>query len=175
MSDAKNTSTTTVDPRRFSSAPLRNRVRLELNAPVADVWALIGNFERYPEYAAGVERVSMSTDSDGRCTEYVCHFRPQEPGAPGVAHREVVRWFEPERGYASLSAEPNDFGLRSSLTLVSLESSGPSTTLVWSQYYDSPDVAPTRSAFDEALADIANRLVARFGGRITQRFVEAAR
>jgi hypothetical protein len=64
-------------PTSLTAAPLRNRVRIELPAPVAEVWALVGRLERYPEYSAGLERVDVTRDGNGRCTEYVCHFRPR--------------------------------------------------------------------------------------------------
>jgi hypothetical protein len=39
-----------------TSAPLRHRLRHELNAPVPDVWALVGRHERLHEYSAGMAR-----------------------------------------------------------------------------------------------------------------------
>jgi hypothetical protein len=170
---------TTPSPTRFSSAALRNRIRVELNAPARDVWALVGNLERYPEFSAGIERVAVTADSSGRCTDYVCHFRPQEPGGPSMSHREVMRWYEPERGYASVAAEPNEFGLRNCLTMVTLEPSSAGTTsagttLTWTEHFDSADLPMQKAVFEEALADIAARLVARFGGRVIDRFVEEA-
>ena len=36
----------------FTSSPLRNRVRVELDAPVSEVWELMGDLSRYP----GVQR-----------------------------------------------------------------------------------------------------------------------
>jgi hypothetical protein len=159
-------------PTNFSSAPLRNRIRVELDASPRDAWALVGDLERFPEYSAGLERVEATRDSMGRCTEYVCHFRAMEPGAPGVVHREVMRWYEANRGYASVATEPNDFGLQHALTLVTIEPAGHGSILTWSQYFDGMDVPAMSAAFDEALADIGARLVARFHGRILERFVQ---
>jgi hypothetical protein len=51
----------------LTAAPLRNRVRIELQAPVAEVWALVGSLERYPEYSAGLERVDVTRGGNGRC------------------------------------------------------------------------------------------------------------
>lgn len=152
----------------FTSAPLRNRVRVELTAPPAEVWALIGNLERYPEYSAGLSRVDVLRDASGKCTGYVCHFRPQQEGGESLSHREVMRWLEPNRGYASMAAEPNAFGLTNSLTLVTLEPSTAGTALTWSQYYDSQELAMHKAVFDQALADIAQKLVARFGGHLIE-------
>jgi len=161
-------------PTAFTAAPLRNRMRVELHASVADVWALIGNLERYPEYSAGLERVDVTRDAKGKCTEYVCHFRPVQEGQGSMSHREIVRWFEPNRGYASMAEEPNPFGLANCLTLVTLEESGRGTILTWSEYFDSSDAPAQKAIFEQALADISERLAARFGGRRVENYVESA-
>jgi hypothetical protein len=166
------TTSSAPSPTEFSTAPLRNRIRVELNASPREVWALIGDLERFPEYSAGLERVEATRDSAGRCTEYVCHFRAPGPDAPGIVHREVIRWYEADRGYASVATEPNDFGLQHALTLVTLEPAGRGTILTWSQYFDGADVPAMRAAFDEALADIGARLAARFGGRVAERYTQ---
>jgi uncharacterized protein YndB with AHSA1/START domain len=159
----------------FTAAPLRNRMRAELDAPVAEVWALLGDLTRLPEYSAGLERVEERRTPTGARTEYVCHFKPQADGGPGVAHRELIRWYEPNRGYASRAEEPNAFGLTDALTLVTLEPSQAGTSLTWDQYYDAGDLDTNRAAFDHALGDIAERLVARFGGRVAERQVDGLR
>jgi carbon monoxide dehydrogenase subunit G len=61
--------------------------------------------------------------------------------------------------------EPNDFGLKNSLHLVTLEPSGQGTVLNWVAHYDAADLDTNRSELDRALSDIADRLIARFGGR----------
>jgi hypothetical protein len=167
--------TITPSPTSFTAAPLRNRVRIELQAPVTEVWALVGSLERYPEYSAGLERVDVTRGGNGRCTEYVCHFRPQPETGGSVSHREIVRWFEANRGYASMAEEPNPFGLANSLTFVTFEESGDRTILTWSQYFDSNDVPAQKAIFEQALADISERLVSRFGGRVVESYVEGAR
>jgi hypothetical protein len=45
----------------FTSSPLRNRLRLELDAPVSEVWELLGDLSRFPEYSVGLERVERAT------------------------------------------------------------------------------------------------------------------
>ncbi len=159
----------------FTSAPLRNELRVELTAPASEVWALMGDLTRYPEYSAGLERVEVKKNSSGKRTEYVCHFRPQQEGEKGVSHREFFRWYEPNRGYASSAEEPNVYGLTSAVTLVALEPSKQGTLVTWGQYYDAADLDMNRAEFDRALTDIAERLVARFGGRVVERYVEGAR
>jgi len=92
----------------FTSSP-RNRVRIELKAPAPEVWALVGDLARFPEYSSGLERVDAKRDSSGRCTEYMCHFKPLEEGGESIVSRELIRWYEPNRGYAS-SGDGSAFG-----------------------------------------------------------------
>jgi hypothetical protein len=47
---------------------------MELDAPVSEVWKLMGDLSRFPEYSAGLERVEAKTDENGRCIEYTCYF-----------------------------------------------------------------------------------------------------
>lgn len=64
-------------------------------------------------------------------------------------------------------------GLANDLSLVTLAPSPTGMTFTCEQYYDAEDVATMRPSFDEGLADIATRLVARFGGRVSERFSES--
>jgi uncharacterized protein (TIGR02246 family) len=155
----------------LTSAPLRNRIRVELHAPVATVWTLLGDLARFPEYSAGLERVDATVDSAGRCTEYVCHFKPMAPGDPGIVDRNVVRWFEPAAGYAS-SGKDSAFGLIDDVNLVTLDPAPAGTLLTWDEYFEADDLAGMRVSFDQAIAGIAERLIARFRGRVRERFVD---
>jgi uncharacterized protein (TIGR02246 family) len=154
----------------LTPAPLRNRVRVELDAPLSEVWALIGDLARFPEYSAGLERVDPTLDSDGRCTEYVCHFKPVADGQPGIVDRNLMRWYEPGRGYASSGVPGNAFGLSDDLDFVTLQPASGGTLLTWDEYFEARDVDTMRASFDQALVDIADRLIARFGGRLIERF-----
>jgi hypothetical protein len=89
----------------FTSSPLRNRIRLELEAPVSEVWELVGDLSRFPEYSAGLERVKVLQDEEGRCVEYTCYFKPLEDGIEGAVSRDVMKWYEPNRGYLSVEVE----------------------------------------------------------------------
>jgi hypothetical protein len=156
----------------FTSSPLRNRIRVEFKAPVSDVWALIGNLNRFPEYSFGLEKVEAKEDSSGKCTQYLCHFKPQGEGGERILHRELMHWYEPNLGFASIAEEGNAFGLTNSLTLVTLEPSKEGTIMTWEQYYDAGDLDMNKEVFDHALADIGDNLVRRFGGKIIERYVE---
>lgn len=158
--------------RKFTSSPLRNRLRVELAAPVSEVWALIGDLSRFPEYSSGLARVDAIRDSSGALIEYVCHFKPREPGAPGIVERNPVRWYQPNRGYASSGEPGNVFGLEHDLNLVTVEPSKRGTILTWDEHYDGQDLGMLKTEFDTAFADSADHLIRRFGGSILERYVE---
>ena len=151
------------------TAPLRNHIAIDLGAPPDEVWPLVGNLARFPEYSAGLDAVETTVDADGRCTEYLCRFRAPVEGGEPILHRELMRWYEPERGWASVAEEPNAFGLTDALTLVTMEPQGGGTRLTWAQYYDAADLEMSRAEFDRALADIADHLTRRFGGERVER------
>jgi uncharacterized protein (TIGR02246 family) len=154
----------------LTPAPLRNRIRARLEAPLTEVWALIGDLGRFPEYSEGLERVDPTVATGGRCTEYVCHFKPVAEGQPGIVERNVMRWYEPGQGYASSGVPGNAFGLSDDLNLVTLQPVSGGTLLTWDEYFEAEDVDVMRASFDQALMDTADRLVARFGGRLIERF-----
>ena len=157
----------------LTPAPLRNRLRVALSAPVARVWALIGDLARFPEYSAGLERVDPVIGAQGRLTAYVCHFRPRTESEAGIVHRETIRWHAEGLGYAS-SGEPNNaFGLRDDLSLVTVQATPAGTLLTWDVYFESSAVSASQAAYDEAFEDIAQRLIARFGGKIAERFARS--
>lgn len=153
----------------FTSAPLRNRIRVELDAPASEVWALMGDLARFPEYSSGLARVDVKGSAEGELLEYVCHFKPREEGGDSVSHRELFHWYAPDRGWATMAEEPNAFGLTNSLSLVTLDPVPKGVVATWEQYYDAQDLAMLRAEFDTALTDIAENLVRRFGGRIVER------
>lgn len=161
-------------PTLFTSAPVRNRLRAELNAPVSEVWAIVGDFARLPEYSSGLERVEVRRNEGGAPAEYTCYFKPTEGGGPGAVARDLVRWYEPNRGWASVEVEPNDFGIRNSLHVVTLSPSDRGTLVEWVARYDADDLEMNRTELDRALADIAARLIAQFGGRILERYAQDA-
>ncbi len=163
------------NPALYTVAPLRNRIRVDLAASVADVWELMGDLRRFPEYSAGLERVDVETDGTGALEGYVCHFKPRQQGGEPIAHREVIRWYEPERGYASTAAEPELFGQSNALAVMTLEACAAGTRMTYDMYYDAVDLAFTTADIDQAFADIGARLVARFGGGVVEHDAQAGR
>lgn len=147
-------------------APLRNRLRTDLAASVADVWALVGNPARMSEYSAGVERAEVRTDPLGAITGYALHFRPMQPGEPGIVAHDTMVWYEPGRGWASRSDRPELFGLSDDLHVLTVEPSREGTLLTWDSHYQAQDLDATRAHYHDALSDIGQNLLARFGGRL---------
>jgi carbon monoxide dehydrogenase subunit G len=155
----------------LTSSPLRNRFRMELHAPVAEIWELIGDLARFPEYSTGLDRVEATLDVEGRCTAYVCYFKPLSAGEAPIVSREIIRRWDPLVGYAS-SGDGDAFGLSHDLHRVVIESSNEGAVVTWEEYFDAEDLPMMKAHFDEALADIGDNLIRRFGGRIVERYVE---
>lgn len=159
----------------FTSAPLRNRLRIQLNQPLEAVWPLIGDLSRLPEYSAGLERVESKANGDGACTEFTCHFRPRAAGEVGIVDRNLVRWYEQNVGYASSAQGDNAFGVTEDLNLVTLETLEDGTIVTWEEYYEAADISMMRAEYDDAFADIAERLIARFGGHVIEKTIDGPR
>ncbi len=162
------------DVKSLTSAPLRHRLRIELNAPVSEVWALIGSHVRMPEFSAGIAAVELERDVAGAPVR-VCKFRSPDGKGEGPALRERVRWEAANVGYAASSEPGNPFGLEDSVELVTMAPASNGTTVTWDEYYNNPDLPAARASFDDGLADIGERLVAKFGGRVVERFLDGPR
>jgi Polyketide cyclase / dehydrase and lipid transport len=155
----------------FTSSPLRNRIRAELDAPVSEVWELAGDPSRFPEYSVGLERVEVVQDEDGRCVEYTCYFKPLEERSVGAVSRDVMKWYEPNRGYLSVEAEAS-WGGGNTVAVMTLDAIPEGTRLTYDVHFDAEDLDAAKAHFDAALVDIADNLMARFGGRVTDHYVE---
>ena len=158
--------------REFTTSPLRNRVRVELEAPVSEVWELLGDLSRFPEYSEGLERVEAVVDDDGRCVEYTCYFKPFEEGAEGAVSRDVMKWYEPNRGYLSVEVG-GSWGGANTVALTTLDPIPQGTRVNLDMHYDAEDVDTMKMQLDEVYADMAQNLIARFGGRVIERYVES--
>jgi Polyketide cyclase / dehydrase and lipid transport len=156
----------------FTSIPLRNRIRLELESPVSAVWELMGDLSRFPEYSEGLERVEAKQDADGRCTEYTCYFKPVEEGAEGAVSRDVMKWYEPNRGYLSVELDGNT-GTEATVAFMTIDPIRGGSRVTYDMHYDSDDLDTMKAQIDDVNSDMAARLIARFGGRIADRYVEA--
>lgn len=90
----------------------------------------------------------------------------------GPTLREQIRWEAKDVGYATTAEPGNAFGLIDNLSLVTVTPAPSGTLLTWEEYYDSADLPASRASFDDGLADIAARLIARFSGRVLERYVD---
>jgi hypothetical protein len=158
--------TASLKPFNLINAPLRNRLRLDLKTPVASVWTLVGDLARMSDYSAGLERVESKTDARGHCTEYTCTFKPMAPGEDGMVSRDIMLWYQPGHGWASKSAAGDAFGLSDDLHLVTVEPSAEGALLTWDAYYQAKDLTMMTTHLQEALTDIGQNLLNRFGGRL---------
>lgn len=160
---------------RFVDTPLRNRIKLELETPATEVWALVGQPDRMPEYSAGLESVDATRNAAGHCTEYLCHFKPIEGTTEGIDHRSRMVWYAPLHGWASLDEEPNAFGFERALTLITLVEQNGRTLLTWDMHFTTASAEATRmntEALEQALNDIANNLILRFEGQIKENLAD---
>jgi LPS O-antigen subunit length determinant protein (WzzB/FepE family) len=160
---------------KFVSSPLRNCIKLELNSPLSDVWATVGDPKRMPEYSSGLKKVDTRYDDSGNCTAYICHFKPFE-GSGEIVHNAKMIWYEPNKGWASLDEEPNAFALQQSLTLITFEFKDGKTILNWEMHFNSENEETVRmnvSSLEQALNnDIAQNLIKRFDGRVLESYSE---
>lgn len=156
----------------FTSIPLRNRLTLELDAPASEVWELMGDLSRFPEYSVGLERVDAKLDDDGRCLEYTCYFKPVEGETEGAVSRDVMKWYEPNRGYLSVEVD-GSWGGGGTIALTTLDPIPAGTRVTCDMHFDAEDLDAMKVHMDEEVfADIADNLIARFGGKVIERYVE---
>jgi hypothetical protein len=145
---------------------------VELDAPVSEVWELLGDLSRFPEYSVGLERVDAVLDEDGRCVEYTCYFKPFEEGAEGAVSRDVMKWYEPNRGYLSVEVG-GTWGGGGTVASMTLDPISGGTRVTNDMYFEADDLAAAKAHIDDALVDIAQNLIARFGGKLVERYVES--
>jgi hypothetical protein len=67
---------------------------------------------------------------------------------------------------APVPSSPNEFLLTDDLSVVTVSSDGAGMALEWTQYYNSNELVAAIQSFNEGLTDMAEQLVARFGGRV---------
>jgi hypothetical protein len=158
-------------PSAFTSIPLRNRLSMELEAPVSEVWELMGELARFPEYSEGLDRVEAKQDADGRCVEYTCYFKPAEEGVEGAVSRDVMKWYEPERGYLSVEVDGNT-GTETAVAFMTVDPIPGGSRVTFDMHYDSEDLNAMKTHMDEVYSDMARRLTNRFGGKVIERYVE---
>lgn len=160
---------------KWVKSPLRNRITLKLNAPLAEVWALVGDPAKMPTYSSGLSKVDTMTDDSGKYTGYTCYFKPMEEGGEEMAHTSKMLWHESMKGWASRDEEPNALGLHESLSLIMLEAKEGKTILSWSMHFncESEEMLQLNvSSLEQALnREIAQQLIGKFGGEIFESYI----
>jgi hypothetical protein len=151
----------------YSAAPLRNRIVIQLAAPVDEVWDLIGDHRRMPEYSAGIECVDVTADGELR----TCRFRATDQ-TPSIDLTERIRWYIPQVGYCASAVEPNPFQLTDDLSIVTVGQTDAGTVFEWAQHFNGEDLAIAVQSFDQGLVDIAQRLIARFSGDLREHWAQ---
>jgi hypothetical protein len=160
---------------KWVKSPLRNRVRLELNAAIDEVWALVGDPANMPKYSEGLEKVETVFDNQGSCTGYTCFFKPMPGEDEGIVHVTAIAWHEENKGWASIDPEDNPFGMLESLSLMTLEANEGQTVFIWQFHYncETEDMLNfNKDGYKKALDDISQRLIRRFGGAQLENYVE---
>lgn len=170
------TAETLPPPEKFVKSQLRNSITLELNAHASEVWKTVGDPAKMPEYSRGLEKVEIKRNEKGQPESYMCVFKKTEPGAEQIKHTAKIVWCNENQGWASVDEEPNAFGLKESLTLVTLEEKNGTTILKWQMHFNADTEEMLRmniESLKEALnKDIANNLLKKFGGRVLENLPE---
>lgn len=157
------------------NSPLRNRLQVKLNAPVHDVWTLVGDPANMPQYSGGLRTVINESDDMGKLTGYTCYFNPVEDGQPEITHFSSIVWHEKNLGWASRDDDHNAFGTLQSLSLMTLQKEGDHTIFRWDFHFNCADeetLNMNKEGYRHALDDIAGRLINRFGGDLVENYVE---
>jgi len=157
----------------FANSPLRNRMVLELNKPVSIVYDLVGDPTNISKYSAGLEKVETEM-KNGKCISYTCYFKPMTEGEEGVIHTEKLVWQETNLGWASAKKEATDFGFTDSFSLTTLEEKGDKTILKWDMHFNHDNaemLIMNKTTLVEVFNDMANQLIAKFGGKLIENYM----
>ncbi|WP_420402057.1 hypothetical protein [Flagellimonas sp.] len=167
-----NTKVQVPNPSKYVSSPVRNRIKLNLNASLPEVWEMVGKPEHMPHYSAGLEKVDALYTA-GKCTKFTSHFVPMQGQTEGLKHTEKVVWYENQLGYISRSEEPNNYGYTEGLALVQVSKTEQGTLFSWDIHYNAPDDATLHmniEAYQMALDNIAANLIKKFGGQVVESY-----
>lgn len=150
------------------TAPLRNGIRIELNALVNEVWEFVGNPANIFSDCCGVNNVESQTNDSGKCMDYTIYYESENSCEYMVARSSMV-WYERNQGWASLDEEPHPMGFEQSLLLVTIEEKKKKTVLNWNMYYDMENddlLQMFISGLNQSLkGEVAQMLIEKFGGR----------
>jgi hypothetical protein len=95
----------------FARGPLRNGIGLEMNAPVSEIWTLMGHLSRFDEFSRGIQSIEVISNSKGASNVCICQFMPREQNSASVSGRSVICWYEPNRRRISVDEHLDSFGI----------------------------------------------------------------
>ena len=154
---------------KWVTGSLRNSIKIELNAPVNEVWKVVSNPVDIFSKCSGVNNVVSKTDDLGRCTEYTIDYESENGGEDMIAHSTMV-WYEPNQGWASLDDDLHPMGFEQSLLLITIEQEEEKSVLSWNMYYDIKNNEMLQmfiEGLDQSLKEeVAQLFIQKFGGRI---------
>lgn len=159
---------------KWVKSPVRNRLVVEFEKPISEVWELAGDPANMPKFSAGLDSVTTRT-VNGKCTQYTCYFKPARKGEQGYVHTENMLWQEKNRGWASRTPEPNEMGYTDYLSLLTLEEMNGKTKLTWSMTCNHPRpemINMNKQGLKQAYDDIGKQLAEKFGGKVIENYVE---
>ncbi len=160
---------------KWVKSTLRNRLKLELIAPIDEVWALVGDPANMPKYSEGLEKVETQFDMKGNCTGYTCFFKPMPDENEGIVHHTSIAWHEENKGWASIDPDDNPFGMLQSLSLMTLAPNNGNTIFIWQFHFNCENedmINFNKGGYKKALDDISERLIKQFGGTQLENYVE---
>jgi len=158
----------------FVKSPLRNRLILELNKTISEVFALVGDPGNMPKYSEGLERVETKM-VNGKCSSCTCYFKPLAKGEDGAVHEELVVWQEANLGWASIAEGDDQYGFSDYFSLTTLEAKNGKTLLTWHMHFNHENeemLEMNTSTLVGVFEDMAERLIAKFNGRVIENYME---
>jgi hypothetical protein len=146
-----------------TSAPLHLITTARLNAPLAQVFAVIADHGGLSAWIPLIEQVQVdhrnATVEDGDGTIRSCTLQG------GAVLKETIVGFDPPHMYGYTIADGNAFGVQNHLGVVSLATDAAGTTiLTWRQYFDHPEADTFAQQVSVMLDAGVQGLIACFGG-----------
>jgi uncharacterized protein YndB with AHSA1/START domain len=146
-----------------TSAPLRVIKTTRLNAPLAEVFAIIADHGGLSAWFPLIEQVQVDHHNaaveGGDGTIRSCTLQG------GAVLHETIMGYDPPHMYGYSIADGNAFGVQNHLGVVSLAADDAGNTiLTWHQYFDHPEADTVAQQVSGMLDAGIEGLIARFGG-----------
>lgn len=177
MEQKKENTTVLPTADKWVTSPVRHLLVLELEKPVAEVYALVGDPGNMPKYSVGLDSVTTKTEN-GKCIQYTCYFKPAAKGEKGYVHTDNMVWQAVNQGWAAKTPEPNEMGFTESFSLTTFEEINGKTIVKWYMHYNHKKpkmIEMNKQGLVSAFDDIGKQLVAKFGGKVVENYVEPSK